>query len=1123
MWRQGIRSSCNAGSGLLRAMILAVALANGGAPAHAQEPPIVPGAPACMERLGGKQATALERAQEQIESAKQKFGQTSGQYAIELFKLAQLYRQLACYSEAERDYARALQLFERLNAPPKLQGRLLLELGMTYQKMGALAKAKDNYQRAIEKISTMESGHEKQFQLAWAKNDLGMLQIEQVQYREAEDNLKGALAINVGQRGADDVETGKNHGNLGWLYIKWGRYADAELALTRGLEILERRLESNDSLLATIRNNLARLYHDQRRLDEALPLFKRALEIRKAVLHPGHEDVGQSYNNLAWLLQDQGQRDLEQGRRPEADAHFVEAEKYFKEAIEISEKALGSRHGSVGAYYNNLGVLYYNKGDYESAIPRFNHAIEIRGHAYGADHIDVAQSKHRLARVYQAQDRHGEAKALHNEARAIYHQRLGHDAEIDGIILIEDDLAKLYAGQLDWRRAAAHSRQASKIIQARANRGGATSHIGAEQGVRREITQGSRIFKRLVGALWQLNAQEAGTTVLRQPGKFPVQRASIRKCEALEDEAYCAAQAAMGSEAAAALAAMGARQAKGQGALADLVRERQDLVAQWETRHQLRLTALSRSPETDKGKQDSAENRARLATIHARVAEIDEQLKSKFPEYSTLARPEPLALAEVQGLLRADEALMLFLDTPEWRPAPEATFIWVVTKIATRWVRSDLGTKGLADHVKGLRCGLDHTRWLGDSERECQELLKTDYSRDDYDRYLNSHWKAGKSLPFDVARAHTLYRALFGGVEDLIRNKRLLIVPSGLLTTLPFSVLVTKPPKVSISGSSTEYRNVAWLGARQPITVLPSVSSLKALRQHAKTSQATKPYLGIGNPLLDGPQHDLRWREHWIRLAQAAKDKRCSIQAAPKQLVAWRASRAPQSSVLFRGPHADVNKVREWTPLPETADELCAVGNRLGAPTSDIYIGARATEANLKGLSEKGQLSRYRIVHFATHGALTGQVEGTVEPGLILTPPPGDTIDPKALELDDGFLTASEISAIKLDADWVILSACNTAAGTTQDESAEALSGLARAFFYAGARALLVSHWEVGSDAAVKLTTGAFAKLKSKPTIGHAGALRLSIRDMIKKGAPHEAHPESWAPFVVVGVGSEYR
>jgi len=152
-------------------------------------------------------------------------------------------------------------------------------------------------------------------------------------------------------------------------------------------------------------------------------------------------------------------------------------------------------------------------------------------------------------------------------------------------------------------------------------------------------------------------------------------------------------------------------------------------------------------------------------------------------------------------------------------------------------------------------------------------------------------------------------------------------------------------------------------------------------------------------------------------------------------------------------------------------------------------------------------------LHFATHGALTGQVQGSAEPRLILTPPAKDASDPEALERDDGFLTASEIATLKLDADWVILSACNTAGA--QSENAEALSGIARAFFYAGARALLVSHWEVGSEAAVKLTTRAFAELKGNPKIGRAEAFRLSMKELVETGSLANAHPTMWAPFVV--------
>jgi len=212
-----------------------------------------------------------------------------------------------------------------------------------------------------------------------------------------------------------------------------------------------------------------------------------------------------------------------------------------------------------------------------------------------------------------------------------------------------------------------------------------------------------------------------------------------------------------------------------------------------------------------------------------------------------------------------------------------------------------------------------------------------------------------------------------------------------------------------------------------------------------------------------------------------------------------------------RGGIAEVADIRIQVPLPETADELCTVARDLGVSDNDIWLGARANEREIKRLSDSGQLASYRIVHFATHGALAGELNAGAEPGLILTPPSEATPE------DDGYLSASEIAGLKLDADWVILSACNTAAGGA--EGAEALSGVSRAFFYAGARALLVSHWAVNSDATVKLVTNTLNTMAADRAVSRSEALRRSMVALIEHGEPHEAHPAYWAPFVVVGEG----
>jgi CHAT domain-containing protein len=262
--------------------------------------------------------------------------------------------------------------------------------------------------------------------------------------------------------------------------------------------------------------------------------------------------------------------------------------------------------------------------------------------------------------------------------------------------------------------------------------------------------------------------------------------------------------------------------------------------------------------------------------------------------------------------------------------------------------------------------------------------------------------------------------------------------------------------------------------------------------------------VGFGNPLLDGPDARFGVRAEMARAKQQCP--KSPWQRFPGQVAGG------MKLMQQRGGLADVASIRTQVPLPETADELCAVARDLGVPDSDIWLGGRANEREVKRLSESGELAAYRIVHFATHGALAGELKAGAEPGLILTPPGEATPE------DDGYLSASEIAGLKLDADWVILSACNTAAGAT--EGAEALSGMSRAFFYAGARALLVSHWAVDSDATVKLITKTLSTMAADKTIGRSEALRRSMVALIEQGEPREAHPAYWAPFVVVGEGS---
>jgi CHAT domain-containing protein len=262
--------------------------------------------------------------------------------------------------------------------------------------------------------------------------------------------------------------------------------------------------------------------------------------------------------------------------------------------------------------------------------------------------------------------------------------------------------------------------------------------------------------------------------------------------------------------------------------------------------------------------------------------------------------------------------------------------------------------------------------------------------------------------------------------------------------------------------------------------VLPAVSSLRALRRIAGPTLAAKPFLGVGDPALNNSPG-------------------CNQEITT-------------TAGLFRGGAVNVDAVRQLCALPETGEELRALARSQGAsPVTDVYLGARATLPQVESLP----LASYRVIAFATHGLTAGDVKNLAEPALVLTPPARASAD------DAGLLTASEVARLRLDADWVILSACNTAAGEGPD--AEGLSGLAKAFFYAGARALLVSHWPVESAAAVELTTNTLSELRDHPAIGRAEALRRAEMNLLDHGELSMANPAAWAPFSLLGIGSEQR
>jgi CHAT domain-containing protein/Tfp pilus assembly protein PilF len=918
--------------------------------------------------------------------------------------------------------------------------RLLGRASRLEQESGHYAQARDHAAAALAIMDRVAPDAITQTgEAVEPLNNLARAERGLANYTAAEQHYKRAIAI-LDKQG-DVPNAGILNDNLAVLYGFMGRLDEAERHSRRALQLLEQAFGPDHRNVGRAAGNFGVLLTEAARYSEAEPFLRRALTITEAQSPQDPVTLAVIADNLAGVLRLTGRQQaaMEQSQR----------------ALDTFEKNLPANHPSLATVRNNLGRLLLDMGRYEEAGAPLRQALQADEAIFGPDHMAVAVKATNLAEFHFRKGERVQAQALLRRALAIFERQFGpsHSKLVHPLLL------------MGWVELADNRpKQALELFERAVSISIAWRTRLGEKAQRIQEGRGKDVLQGLLDALWRSGPEGD----------------EARAVQALEFGQWKTMTAAS-----AALTALGARSGAADPALGALTRERQDLASEW-------LAADKRQTELlSQGNRDAAlelSMRERLDAIEKRLSAIDGELQAKFPRYRDLARPAPLPRDDLRRLLRADEAAIQYVVTQD------STYVWAISRTQTKWLRLPVGEEDLLTLVRSIRCGLDRAEWTGRGRERCLRLLK-----------LPAETTLGDAdqPPFPAEHAHAAHKILLAPLADVIAGKHLLIVPSGPLTSLPFQVLITEKPEADIVMDGAGFERVSWLGRKQALTVLPSLSSLRALREFAKTSRAASPFLGIGNPLLAG--QDGADRSAWAR-------QNCGPMDGPPAIRAMEMASLSPSPQILRGGLGNVEVLRHLMPLPETADELCGVAKFLGAPKEAVLLGADATETRVKALSAKGVLADTRILHLATHGLLAGEAEtflaSRAEPSLILTPPE------TATEADDGLLTASEVATLKLDADWVILSACNTAG--YEHVGAEALSGLARAFFYAGARSLLVSHWAVDSDATVKLITRAFEEMAGNPGLTQAEALQRSMVALIDGGG-RMAHPASWAPFSVVG------
>jgi CHAT domain-containing protein/Tfp pilus assembly protein PilF len=977
-----------------------------------------------------KEAEALFR--RALDVREQVLGRDDPRTAPAVYNLAVLLRWEGRLPEAEPLFRRALALWQK--GP---EGAALADgldgLANVLQDEGRYKEAEPLQRRALsirEKVFGADAPA-----VAESLFNLGDLLEAEGRFPEAEASLRRSAAIREKAFGANNPAVGASLSDLGIVLERMGRYADAEAVLRRSLEI-DASLNPQGRDMAASLNNIAGLYALEGRLDDAERAYYRALSLEESLLGAEHPNVPATLGNIVILLEREGRYD--------------EAEPIARRALQIDEKVLGPAHPQTATGVDNLADVLEHEGQLQKAEALMRRSLEIREKAFGAEHIAVSVSLQGLARLLVREKRFADAEPLFRQVIEIRVKTLGPNA--NDAATAAQDLAEDYAYEGRFSDADALYRQVLSVKEKALGPGnpdvaaglfdlaGVLTREHKDPEARTDMRRATAILA--AQPFW--GSDKAARARVREARPFYFGYAALASrliaagapdSRELGDEAFEALQWMKASDTAAAVSHMAARFDAGSDALAALLRQQQDAEAKLSAMRAAVLRSEGMGAERDA--QAVSALRAQVDALGQELQRLDAAVAAQFPAYAELADPRPISVADAQALLAPDEALVVVVSD-------EAGAVVSVTTRTQGMLRHvDLGAEALGALVKRLRGGLA---------------------------------AAGPGIgEFPASAAYELYERLLAPVEDKFSNaKEIIFVGDGPLESLPLSVLLTDRPPVDATRDPATLRRLAWFSRRYAVTVLPSVSTLKALRAAARPSQASQPFLGVGDPLLK---------------------RHPPVKAA-----------AADPGGVFRDA-AEADYLRSLPSLPETASELEAEARMLHAGPGALLLRENATVTAVT----RADLSSRRVLAFATHALLADDGD-TAEPGLVLTPPAAPSAE------DDGLLRASVIATLKLDADLVVLSACNTAA-SDGTPGAEGFSGLAKAFLYAGARALVVSHWSVESDATVDLMGRFFAALTDRG-VGRAEAMRRAMLGVLQDpDHPEFAHPFYWAPFVVVGEG----
>jgi len=890
-----------------------------------------------------------------------------------------------------------------------------------------------------------------------AYNHIGNIYDEKGELDRALDNFLKSIEIYRKNFGDMHKSIAKCYNNAGIVYRKKAEYDKALEYYFKSVEIYRFMNGDKQVEVAMAYNNIGTIYRLKNELDKSLEYYLLSLSLYKDLLGEKHALVAGSYNNLGNAYAVKQEYDL--------------ALEYYLKSIEIKKELLGGKSLDIAVTSNNIGNIYLRKADYDNALKYYFESLELRKSLVGEKHISLATNYNNIGNVYANQAKFD--NALEYSFKGLELRKKTFGDKHPAISTSYNNIGEIYFDSRKYEPAMKYY------------------HLGMVSNLRHfndtvqyllipvidNYLEYSQLIKSLQGKAKCLSGIKNWETALLCYKACDGLIGKVRKNMTKQSDKMAL------------------------GELASQIYEEAIRVCE-----ALKVNSQKISDKNSyAGMSFYFSEQNKSSVLLEALAGQEAQKFAGIPD--DLLQSEHLLNKDISfyteqlaGLGSADSLKINTLQKKLFdcnRSYDSLIFVFEKRYPKYHELKYNVNTASVKDvqNLIGKKTAM-LSYFVGDSAITIYSIAKNSFKIEQ----IKKPDDLGETIEFfrnsltnNNIQSNKVYRK-YGAYlyemlipKDLDKNiNNLIIVPDNVLSTIPFETLLTS--KVQ---DTTQFQNLPYLVRKFSISYCSSATLFKETFSKKK-----------GGPSEVRPLND------WIAYAPVFDDENSQGTSLASRALIRELHKINKGSTLTRGLMMGSGEV--VPPLPGSESEVKSIFNEFDKQNlkTTVELKGNASERNIKS----GELENYKYIHFATHGFVNS--EKPELSGLLLAQVPDSTN-----EQNDGILYSGEIFNLKLNADLVVLSACETGLG--QIKKGEGIIGLTRALLYAGAKNLVVSLWPVSDQSTSDLMIDFYKNLLSNKSARLSNSTRFApLLQQAKLKMINDAkfaHPYFWSPFILIG------